>query len=107
MGTLYYGDNLDILRRYLKDECVDLVYLDPPFNSAQNYNAFFHEKDGTEAASQIQAFEDTWSWNQESQKTCEQLILQPGRVSELMQPFHTILGENEDVLTLDPAGGFS
>jgi DNA modification methylase len=51
MGTLYYGDNLDILRRYLKDETVDLVYLDPPFNSAQNYNAFFHEKDGTDAAS--------------------------------------------------------
>ena len=49
MGTLYYGDNLDILRRYLKDESVDLVYLDPPFNSAQNYNAFFHEKDGTDA----------------------------------------------------------
>ena len=52
MGTLYYGDNLDILQRYLKDETVDLVYLDPPFNSAQNYNAFFHEKDGADAASQ-------------------------------------------------------
>ena len=51
MGTLYYGDNLDILRRYLKDETVDLVYLDPPFNSAQNYNAFFQEKDGSAAAS--------------------------------------------------------
>ena len=44
MGTLYYGDNLDILRRYLKDETVDLVYLDPPFNSAQNYKAFFSGK---------------------------------------------------------------
>ena len=55
MGTLYYGDNLDILRRYLKDETVDLVYLDAPFNSAQNYNAFFYEKDGTDAASQIRA----------------------------------------------------
>jgi site-specific DNA-methyltransferase (adenine-specific) len=53
MGTLYYGDNLDILRRYLKDDTVDLVYLDPPFNSAQDYNAFFHEKDDPEAASQI------------------------------------------------------
>ena len=53
MGTLYYGDNLEILRRYIKDETVDLVYLDPPFNSAQNYNAFFQEKDGTAAASQI------------------------------------------------------
>jgi hypothetical protein len=54
VGTLYYGDNLDILRRYLKDDSVDLVYLDPPFNSAQNYNAFFHAKDGTDAASQLQ-----------------------------------------------------
>ena len=45
MGTLYYGDNLDILQRYLADESVDLDYLDPPFNSAQNYNAFFQEKD--------------------------------------------------------------
>jgi adenine specific DNA methylase Mod len=88
MGTLYYGNNLDILRRYLKDETVDLVYLDPPFNSAQNYNAFFHEKDGTDAASQIQAFEDTWSWNQESQKVYEGLILQPGPgrgISEVVQ----------------------
>ena len=46
MGILYGGDNLDILRRYLKDESLELVYLDPPFNPAQNYNAFFHEKDG-------------------------------------------------------------
>ncbi len=53
MGTLYYGDNLDILRRHLGDETVDLVYLEPPFNSAQDYNAFFHENDGTTAASQI------------------------------------------------------
>jgi DNA modification methylase len=95
MGTLYYGDNLEILRRYLKDETVDLVYLDPPFNSAQNYNAFFHEKDGTEAASQIRAFEDTWSWNQESQKVYEELSLQPGKVSEVMQAFHTFLGTND------------
>jgi adenine specific DNA methylase Mod len=95
MGTLYYGDNLDILRRYLKDEMVDLVYLDPPFNSAQNYNAFFHEKDGTDAASQIRAFEDIWSWNQESQKVYEELTLQPGKVSEVMQAFHTFLGTND------------
>src|ERR1022692_965316 len=95
MGTLYYGDNLDILRRYLKDETVDLVCLDAPFNSAQNYNAFFHEKDGTDAASQIQAFEDTWRWNQESQKVYEGLVLQPGKVSEVMQAFHTFLGTND------------
>ena len=95
MGTLYYGDNLDILRRYLKDETVDLVYLDPPFNSAQNYNAFFHEKDGTDAASQIHAFEDTWHWDIESQKAYEELTVQPGKVSEVMQAFHTFLGGND------------
>ena len=95
MGTLYYGDNLDILKRYLKDETVDLVYLDPPFNSAQNYNAFFHEKDGTEAASQIQAFEDTWHWNVESEKTYKELAKQPGKVSEVMQAFRTFLGQND------------
>jgi DNA modification methylase len=50
MGTLYYGDNLEILKRYLKDESVDLVHLDPPFNSAQNWNAFFQERDGSVAA---------------------------------------------------------
>ncbi|MEQ1906897.1 MAG: hypothetical protein ABL888_22125 [Pirellulaceae bacterium] len=59
MGTLYYGDNLDILKRYIKDETVDLVYLDPPFNSEQTYNAFFQEKDG-KAASQIHAIDDPW-----------------------------------------------
>ena len=68
MGTLYYGDNLDILRRYLKDETVDLVYLDPPFNSARNYNASFHEEDGTDGARQIRALEHTWRWNREDQQ---------------------------------------
>ncbi len=60
MNTLYYGDNLDILRRYVKDESVDLVYLDPPFKSNQDYNVLFAEQDGTRAAAQIMAFEDTW-----------------------------------------------
>ena len=95
MATLYYGDNLEILQRYIQDETVDLVYLDPPFNSAQNYNAFFQEKDGTAAASQIRAFEDTWTWNRESQRVYEELILQPGKVSEVMQAFKTFLGTND------------
>lgn len=95
MGLLYYGDNLDILRRYLKDESVDLVYLDPPFNSAQSYNAFFQEKDGTAAASQIRAFEDTWTWNQESEAAYRALTEQPGKVSEVMQAFMTFLGRND------------
>ena len=95
MGTLYYGDNLDILRRYLKDESVDLVYLDPPFNSAQNYNAFFHEKDGTAAASQIHAFEDTWHWDIETKKAYDAVTEQPGKVSDVMQAFYTFLGGND------------
>ena len=54
-NVLYYGDNLGILRRFIKDESVDLVYLDPPFNSNQTYNVLFAAKDGTEAAAQIEA----------------------------------------------------
>ena len=95
MGTLYYGDNLDILRRYIPDESVDLIYLDPPFNSAQNYNAFFQEKDGTAAASQIQAFEDTWSWNTDAESVYRELTEQPGKVAEVLTAFMTFLGRND------------
>ena len=95
MGTLYYGDNLDILTRHIGDASVDLVYLDPPFNSAQTYNAFFQEKDGTAAASQIKAFEDTWRWNQESVAAYNKITEQPGKVSEVMQAFRTFLGSND------------
>ena len=63
MNRLYYGDNLDILRRYVSDESVDLVYLDPPFNSNQDHNVLFGHQDGTRAAAQIKAFEDTWRWD--------------------------------------------
>jgi site-specific DNA-methyltransferase (adenine-specific) len=95
MGTLYYGDNLDILRRYLKDESVDLVYLDPPFNSAQSYNAFFSEKDGSAAASQIHAFEDTWHWDIETRKAYDAITEEPGEVSDVMQAFYTFLDGND------------
>jgi site-specific DNA-methyltransferase (adenine-specific) len=68
MNTLYYGDNLDILRRYIPDESVDLVYLDPPFKSSQNYNILFKEQNGTSSAAQIKAFEDTWHWDQKAEE---------------------------------------
>jgi len=64
MNTLYYGDHLDILRRYIKDESVDLVYLDPPFKSNQDYNVLFAERDGTRSVAQIKAFEDIWQWDE-------------------------------------------
>ena len=58
--VLYYGDNLEVLELHIPDETVDLVYLDPPFNSNQTYNVLFAEQDGSQAAAQIKAFEDTW-----------------------------------------------
>lgn len=94
-NKLYYGDNLDVLRRYVSDESVDLVYLDPPFKSQQDYNVLFAEKDGTRSASQIMAFEDTWEWNQESSRAYEQIVESGGRVAEAMIAFHTFLGGSD------------
>jgi DNA modification methylase len=91
-NVLYYGDNLDILRRYVKDESVDLIYLDPPFKSNQNYNILFKEKDGTQAASQIQAFEDTWTWGQDDEAVYADLVMAGGKVADVMQAFRTFLG---------------
>ena len=91
-NVLYYGDNLDILKRYVKDESVDLVYLDPPFNSNQNYNVLFKEKDGARAASQIRAFKDTWTWGQEDENVYADLVTAGGKVGDVMQAFRTFLG---------------
>jgi 16S rRNA G966 N2-methylase RsmD len=70
-NQLYYGDNLEVLRQHIKDESVDLIYLDPPFNSRQDYNVLFAEKDGTRSSSQIMAFEDTWEWNVDAERAYE------------------------------------
>lgn len=95
MNHLYYGDNLDVLRRYGKDDTIDLIYLDPPFKSNQDYNVLFAEKDGTGAASQFKAFEDTWEWNQTSAATYEEIVEEGGRVSDVMQAFRRFLGTND------------
>ena len=68
MNYLYYGDNLDILGRYIKDESIDLIYLDPPFKSNQNYNVLFKERNGTKSSAQIKAFEDTWHWDRKAER---------------------------------------
>lgn len=94
-NTLYYGDNLDILRRYVKDESVDLVYLDPPFNSKATYNVLFGEQNGTRSAAQIMAFEDTWRWDQAAANAFQQVVETGGKVSQAMQAFRTFLGEND------------
>jgi DNA modification methylase len=95
MNQLYYGDNLDVLKRHIQDESVDLVYLDPPFNSSASYNVLFAERDGTQAASQIKAFEDTWRWDQEAARAFEQVVEAGGRPSQAMQAFRTFLGESD------------
>ena len=95
MNQLYYGDNLDVLRRHVQDESVDLVYLDPPFNSNASYNVLFAERDGTQAASQIKAFEDTWRWDQGAARAFEEVVEVGGRVSQAMQAFRTFLGESD------------
>jgi DNA modification methylase len=90
-NQLYYGDNLDVLQRYVKDESVDLVYLDPPFNSRQDYNVLFAEKDGSQSSSQIRAFEDTWEWNLDAQRSYELIVEQGGRVADALRAFKTFL----------------
>jgi len=91
-NTLFYGDNLDILRRYVSDESVDLIYLDPPFNSNADYNVLFAEHSGQRAAAQIKAFEDTWIWDTNAARTYEDTVERGGRVSEAMQACRKLLG---------------
>ena len=95
MNLLYYGDNLDVLRRHVADDSVDLVYLDPPFNSNASYNVLFAERDGTQAASQIKAFEDTWKWDEEAARAFEEVVEAGGKTSQAMQAFRTFLGESD------------
>lgn len=94
-NLLYYGDNLDVLRRHFKDESVDLVYLDPPFKSNQDYNVIFAEQNGTRSAAQIKAFEDTWQWDQGAAEAYEEIVEAGGVVSQAMQAFRSFLGEND------------
>jgi site-specific DNA-methyltransferase (adenine-specific) len=94
-NQLYYGDNLTVLREHVKDETVDLIYLDPPFNSRQDYNVLFAERDGTRSASQIMAFEDTWEWNMDAEAAYEEIVERGGRVSDAMRAFRTFLGHSD------------
>ncbi|MCK4822037.1 site-specific DNA-methyltransferase, partial [bacterium] len=97
-NILYYGDNLGILRDkdYFKDECVDLIYLDPPFKSNQDYNVLFAEQNGSRSAAQIRAFKDTWRWDKAASESYREIVeTGPTRVSQVMQAFRTFLGESD------------
>src|SRR5450756_1231812 len=103
MNTLYFGDNLEVLRDSITDASVDLVYLDPPFNSGANYNIIFQpeKKSVAKATAQIQAFEDTWTWSAEADETYRRFVIDrdltsqpPGeRLIKLMTSMREYLGE--------------
>ena len=96
MNKLFYGDNLNILREHVADESVDLIYLDPPFNSKANYNILFKEKGGDESSAQIQAFTDTWHWGREAQEALDELLTNAtNKVSMLLEGLHGFLGGND------------
>ncbi len=95
-NRLYFGDNLDILRAHVKDESVDLIYLDPPFNSNATYNVLFKEKSGEQSVAQITAFEDTWHWGMESERTYHEVVTSgPKRLSDLLQAMRSFLGQSD------------
>lgn len=95
-NTLFYGDNLTILRDYILDESVDLIYLDPPFNSNRNYNVLFRDEHGADSESQIQAFEDTWHWNHLAEQTYNALITQHSEtISTMISAMREFIGTNQ------------
>ncbi len=96
MGTLYFGDNLHILREHIHDESVDLIYLDPPFNSKQAYNLLFKTPKGHDSDAQITAFDDTWHWGEQAEREYNELLHQPNTdVAEMIQALRRFLKESD------------
>ena len=95
-NKLFFGDNLDVMRNYIQDESIDLIYLDPPFNSKATYNVLFAEKNGTESRAQITAFEDTWHWGLESEQAFQEIIEKgPPKLASLISALRQFLGTND------------
>ncbi len=95
-NTLYYGDNLSILREHIPDESIDLIYLDPPFNSKRSYNVLFKDESGLESQAQMTAFEDTWHWDIDTERVYEELITECSEeVSSLISALRQFIGTNQ------------
>lgn len=95
-NRLYYGDNLDVLREHIRDESVDLVYLDPPFNSNANYNVLFKAPSGEQSAAQIEAFEDTWHWNESAERAFDEAMSgSHSDAATMLRAMRSALGEND------------
>ncbi|PZO68315.1 MAG: site-specific DNA-methyltransferase [Paracoccus denitrificans] len=96
MNHLYYGDNLTVLRDSIADESVDLIYLDPPFNSNANYNVLFRSPTGDQSAAQIEAFTDTWHWGEDAEDAFQQ-VRRSGHtdVATMLEAMRSFLGTND------------
>ena len=95
-NLLYYGDNLDVLRQHVKDESVDLVYLDPPFNSSRDYNVLFADSTGEKSHAQIEAFTDSWHWDAVAQATYHHLVTEgPSALASAIGALHEFVGRND------------
>ena len=96
LNHLYYGDNLEVLRRHIASESVDLVYLDPPFNSNRSYNVLFKGKTGEESPAQIEAFGDTWIWSYETEALYQDLVANSAvRIADALEAMRKLLGDND------------
>jgi DNA modification methylase len=96
VNQLYYGDNLVVLREHIANESVHLIYLDPPFNSKRDYNLLFKSPKGVTSDAQIEAFEDTWHWNEQAEREFDELLHQSNTsVSDMMRALRSFLGEND------------
>jgi site-specific DNA-methyltransferase (adenine-specific) len=94
-GTLYCGDNLDVLRRHIPDASVDLVYLDPPFQSGKSYHMLFELRGRDKAPPPVRAFEDTWRWGAEAEAAYEEFAAAGGRPADAMRALRQIVGESD------------
>ena len=95
-NQLYYGDNLAILREHVADASVDLVYLDPPFNSNATYNVLFRAPEGPRSQAQIEAFDDTWHWGETAERAFDE-VMQSGNsdAAEMLRAMRAFLREND------------
>ena len=100
-NTLFYGDNLDILRHHVPAASVDLVYLDPPFNSKRDDNVLFKEKSGEASPAQIEAFTDTWQLDRATEQTYDDLIAEaPANVAQMVSALRQFVGSNDTMAYL-------
>jgi DNA modification methylase len=95
LNQLFYGDNLGVLREHFRDKSADLVYLDPPFNSEATYNILYREPTGEQSKAQVEAFVDTWHWNDSAEQAFDEVIRSSTDAAELMRAVRAVLRESD------------